>query len=735
MTIKIPEQFKKYPDMRFLMIEPDTKKPLGLKWQSIDGANYSAAEIESKNINIYGVCAGSAGILCFDIDKHSAAAFDILSKTVDLLPETYTIQSPSGGLHLYYKLSDPEKGSFLALKINGDGAGEIRYLGDNKDYKNVIGPGSIKGGLEYKTIKDIPIAEIKWENIYSVVSQYSNSDKEYVKLNSDNPTVTINIMDVAKSIPLKRNGKEYVGANPIHGATHGNNFNISVDKNAWFCHRCNCGGGPVQLSYLLASNTCEAASGLKGIDYINQVKHLEIDLKKILLVDQPTSEKFIVAKVYRNMDFSKLARDAIKKLGIFYDPDKGLFWSWDDKDKMWAKLNKDHIMHEIDMLVENNSGMSKSDVQTEIVNALKLEGMRNKPKAIDWKWIQFKGKLVNFVTLEIMDASKEWFCINPLPWEYNPKEECPTIDKYLNDWAGENKEVLYEVSAFACLRKYLLHRIIWLCGSGGNGKGRYLALLERLIGQSNMASSELELIIGSRFETFKIHNKLVCQIGETDYSILSKTDRIKKMSGEDLVPYEQKNGVAFDDHNYAKIIISTNGVPICTDTSDGFHRRQLIIDFPNSFAESGDIIGNLSALEMSAFASKLILYMQRIYTNNKFTGEGTIAEKRKIYDTHANPFPKFVLEKYDRDPNGSIPLYEVFDEYNFWLKQNGKRMLGKPEFKKILEHDNLEVVYQKIHKPDGGETMWNMIYGICKRKPIADTAQTVLTNQKNMELI
>ena len=44
---------------------------------------------------------------------------------------------------------------------------------------------------------------------------------------------------------------------------------------------------------------------------------------------------------------------------------------------------------------------------------------------------------------------------------------------------------------------------------------------------------------------------------------------------------------------FAKIIINSNSLPNSLDTSDGFYRRWLIVNFPNEFPEGRDIIATI----------------------------------------------------------------------------------------------------------------------------------------------
>ena len=56
-----------------------------------------------------------------------------------------------------------------------------------------------------------------------------------------------------------------------------------------------------------------------------------------------------------------------------------------------------------------------------------------------------------------------------------------------------------------------------------NGKSKYLELLRKFIGQDNCCSTELDTLMQSRFEVTRLHKKLVCQMGETNFNEMNKT--------------------------------------------------------------------------------------------------------------------------------------------------------------------------------------------------------------------
>jgi len=171
-------------------------------------------------------------------------------------------------------------------------------------------------------------------------------------------------------------------------------------------------------------------------------------------------------------------------------------------------------------------------------------------------------------------------------------------------------------------------------------KSKFLQLLTKFIGEDNVTSTELDTLLTSRFEITRLHKKLVCQMGETNFSEINKTSIIKKLTGQDIIGFEYKNKDPFEEINYAKILIATNNLPTTTDKTIGFYRRWMIIDFPNQFNEKKDILKDIPEEEYNALALKCSLILKDLLETRTFTNEGSVEDRMKRYEDHSNPLEK-----------------------------------------------------------------------------------------------
>ncbi|MFD9007129.1 bifunctional DNA primase/polymerase [Streptomyces sp. NPDC059582] len=112
-----------------------------------------------------GIGCRASGAVALDLDVHDdedgpgvlAALADRLGETV---PETFTVATPSGGRHLYFRAP-------MGCTI-GSTSGGRTPLGPGIDVRGpghrsggyLVGPGSIVGGRPYVIVRDVPVAPL-----------------------------------------------------------------------------------------------------------------------------------------------------------------------------------------------------------------------------------------------------------------------------------------------------------------------------------------------------------------------------------------------------------------------------------------------------------------------------------------------------------------------------------------------------------------------------------------------
>jgi len=375
---------------------------------------------------------------------------------------------------------------------------------------------------------------------------------------------------------------------------------------------------------------------------------------------------------------------------IFYDKND-MWWVWNLEEKKWEISNEVDILNHIEKLTGEDIITPKQ--RTLILNSLKQECRKTIPKPIKPTWIQFKNEIFDIKTGKKFEAIPDYFVTNPIPWKIhnNNFEQTPVMDKIFEEWVGkEYVKTLYEIIAYCLLPSYPIHRLFCLIGSGLNGKSKFLELLRKFIGEDNVTATELDTLINSRFEITRLHKKLVCQMGETNFNELNKTSIIKKLTGDDLVGFEYKNKTPFEEKNYAKIIIATNNLPTTTDKTLGFYRRWCIIDFPNIFSEQKDILEDIPKEEYESLALKCTGILKDLLKNRKFHNEGDVIQRMEKYETKADFLQNFLEEFVIESLNEFITKADFYKKFVDWCIENRHRKLAENSLGRKMKEKGYE---------------------------------------------
>lgn len=376
------------------------------------------------------------------------------------------------------------------------------------------------------------------------------------------------------------------------------------------------------------------------------------------------------------LDKMLLVEKFIELIPLHYD-EAGLFWLFDESERYWKMIDEVDILNWIHASSEAN--IITPWERAELLNAIKQVARRKKPQVLPKDCIQFKKEIVNLQTGDRFPASAQYFATNPLPYALKRHKNTPTIERLFAEWVKpQDVPKLFEVVAFCMIPDYFIERVICLHGSGSNGKSLFRMFLRKFIGEKNICSTSFETLLHSRFETAKLYKKLVCEMGETNLKKIENTQLIKRLvSGKDLVGAEFKNKKPFDFLNGAKLIISTNNLPPTEDKTDGFYRKWLIIDFPNTFSEEKDVLSTIPEEEYEALTTKCLEILDYLMKRRVFTNEGDFAQRKEKYESLSNPFEKFYVANIDdSNPNADLPKWEFEKRLNDWLKENRLRMMS-----------------------------------------------------------
>ncbi|WP_162990100.1 DNA primase family protein [Mesobacillus foraminis] len=260
--------------------------------------------------------------------------------------------------------------------------------------------------------------------------------------------------------------------------------------------------------------------------------------------------------------------------------------------------------------------------------------------------------------------------------KYNPDAACPRFDEFLNMVVPdeEDKELLYQVIGYSLVRT-LKHQVAFLLtGSGKNGKSTYLDVIRGLLGEENCASISLHYLCDGKFASGHLFGKYANIDTEMEKKVIKSSSVFKKSVGGETLTAEIKGGRFFEYRPFATQFYSANQLPPTQDTSFGFYRRWIVLDFPNQIPVEKRIIDyHLALLESDEEKSGIVNRALRAYEklrNNKgfIETKSTLRGKQKLLET-SDTIRTFINDCCFIGPDQRIPKTLLYKEYKTWVKE------------------------------------------------------------------
>ncbi len=199
------------------------------------------------------------------------------------------------------------------------------------------------------------------------------------------------------------------------------------------------------------------------------------------------------------------------------------------------------------------------------------------------EWICFKNGMYDPINKKLIPHNDKYYCINQIPHEYYPDkkpQKGKVVEEYLNficDGKEDTKEMLLQFMGYSLTRDTRQQKFLILTGEGGSGKSTLIKCFELLVGRKNIANVSLT-DLQQRFSSIELMGMLVNSCADLEIGALKDTSMIKKIVGQDFIKGERKGKDLVFFKNYAKLIFSTNELPVIkNEKTSAFYRRLLIL--------------------------------------------------------------------------------------------------------------------------------------------------------------
>lgn len=274
------------------------------------------------------------------------------------------------------------------------------------------------------------------------------------------------------------------------------------------------------------------------------------------------------------------------------------------------------------------------------------------------QFINVKNGMLDWKTLELHSHSPIYFSTYQLDINWNPDALCPTIDKWMHDcFDASLHSLLWQIMGIVWHPGEGFQKAITLIGSGYNGKGTFLRLCLAGLPSTAYCAIDPKRIAENRFAAAELFGKTANVVGDIERFTFNSTAEFKKITGHDLMPAERKMGQPFQFMSQATNLFAGNKMPPSRDTSEGWHRRWLIVPMERRISgrPDPDLEERLHA-ELEGALVRAVHGLRIAKENGGFIEPLAVIEAQKEYEYSNNTSALFISKQLEFSPKFQIPV-------------------------------------------------------------------------------
>jgi putative DNA primase/helicase len=400
----------------------------------------------------------------------------------------------------------------------------------------------------------------------------------------------------------------------------------------------------------------------------------------------------------------------------YYNNDKGVYveggeWLIKEQCEILCPEIPTYKVQEVVNHIKRRTGVERSKFDSDNPNVLNLQ-----------------NGLLNIETGEFTEHSPNNLSLVQLPITYDLNAKCPNILEFLGQVLHpQDVFTAFQIFGYCLYKNTKYEKAVMLFGTGSNGKGVFIKLIESLVGLDNTSHVPLQDLDKDKYGSADLYGKLVNTFADLKAERLSMTGMFKTLVSGDTIRAQRKYGQPFSFRNYAKLIFSANKIPESDDKTYAYYKRWLILCFENEFKEDKrdpDLIGKLTTPEeLSGMLNLALMGLRQLHKDRGFK-DISVEKIRKKYDENSNTVNAFLDERCVMDltaPEFYTLTTDVYNEYVIFCKERNERPLEINIFGKKLAEQGIE----KDRVRNGGGPRENYYIGIKLRSELRGQNQAL----------
>jgi len=620
--INVPPQIQEW---RFIKVMEGQKIPIEKEWQNKN--NYSFQEFQDymKIGSNYGVLAGK-GKIVIDIDV-KGKDFKEAIEAMESLPETFTVQTWSGGRHYYYNCKDITQGIRL-----GNSTGEIRAKG-----MFVVGPWSTIKDKQYFPIKFVPIATVSKKEIEEKIGKWMSAQTS--------------LRTTTKTTDKTRSGKEFGIVCKLlrKGKTKEEIFKEMRLYAKWSSSH------PQyrEYTYNNALIRVENEKKAKGLAF-KDGKFIPKRLGDIILECTPIKTLKGSSAMYRYNE------------GVYLEDGKEYI-----KELCTEFLQDKYCSHYYNETISYIQGMTYIS-----------------PDEIDNEWINLENGLLNPITKEFGEHTPEIFSTIRVPINYELSADCPLWKEKLTEKVDEQtRTVVQEMFGYCYLPKQRFEVGFLLYGPMRTMKSTTLGVLEAMLGDENVTAYSLQWLSENPFGPAYLYGKPANICPDLSTKALKDTGTFMMITGGDKISSAKKHEHPISFYPSAKLVFSCNNIPPTTNKNLAFYRRWIILEFKNqhSVEEVDSKLKDKLREELPGILNWSLEGLKRLLENDGFSYWFDPEQVKDLYERGSDSIQSFIFNNINtEDDEGVLKKRVVYAKYKEYCEVEDLLLENQIKFGRVF---------------------------------------------------
>ncbi|MBF6555531.1 MAG: bifunctional DNA primase/polymerase [Acidimicrobiales bacterium] len=237
----------------------------------------------------------------------------------------------------------------------------------------------------------------------------------------------------------------------------------------------------------------------------------------------------------------------------------------------------------------------------------------------------------------------------------------------------ENRTLIQEMVGYCLSPGNELQTMFFHVGEGANGKSTFLSVLAELLGTASCSHEPPQTISENRFSVAELYGKLANIAADIPLQTLTKTDKLKSLTGGDYVRAEKKNKQPFKFVNGAKLVFSGQRLPAVKRIDGAFKRRVLVIEWPVfiPLERRDSFLVPRLCKSLPGILNWALEGRHRLWERGRFAPGETVRRATEDWLKRSASLEWFVQEEVVRDPDEWVLKDEFYARYAEFCEANG----------------------------------------------------------------